>query len=111
MRELVSQQAPQQQWSAVVRIAVAFPGISAHHLGAIADNARDLDFAMRWGFGWAQGPFETWQAAGWKQIADWVKDDIDAGEALSKTPLPAWVFDGPVAKAGGVHTKDGSWSP
>jgi 3-hydroxyacyl-CoA dehydrogenase len=26
-------------------------------------------------------------------------------------PLPKWVFEGPVAKAGGVHTPDGSWSP
>ena len=25
---------------------------------------------MRWGFGWSQGPFETWQAAGWKSIAE-----------------------------------------
>ncbi|MCM8595466.1 3-hydroxyacyl-CoA dehydrogenase family protein, partial [Accumulibacter sp.] len=37
---------------------------TAFHLAEIASNARDLDFAMRWGFGWAQGPFETWQAAG-----------------------------------------------
>ncbi|UUZ51010.1 hypothetical protein LP420_16210 [Massilia sp. B-10] len=29
----------------------------AVHLGSIADNARDVDFAMRWGFGWAVGPF------------------------------------------------------
>jgi 3-hydroxyacyl-CoA dehydrogenase len=45
----------------------------AVHLADIADNARDIDFAMRWGFGWAQGPFETWQAAGWKAIADAVQ--------------------------------------
>ena len=36
---------------------------------SIADNARDVDFAMRWGFGWKQGPFELWQAAGWQQVA------------------------------------------
>ena len=83
----------------------------AVHAESIADTARDVDFALRWGFGWSTGPFETWQAAGWKQVAEWVKADIDAGEALSKAPLPAWVFDGPVAKAGGVHTPDGSWSP
>jgi 3-hydroxyacyl-CoA dehydrogenase len=83
----------------------------AVHAESIADTARDIDFALRWGFGWSVGPFETWQAAGWKQIAEWVKADIDAGEALSKAPLPSWVLDGPVAKAGGVHTKDGSWSP
>jgi 3-hydroxyacyl-CoA dehydrogenase len=79
----------------------------AVHLEAIADNARELDFAMRWGFGWSVGPFETWQAAGWQQVATWVKEDIDAGKALSNAPLPAWVFDGRT----GVHAEDGSWSP
>jgi len=78
----------------------------AVHLEAIADNARDIDFAMRWGFGQKLGPFETWQAAGWQQIATWVKEDIDAGKALCATPLPAWVFDGRT----GVHAADGSWS-
>ena len=82
----------------------------AVHLESIADTARDVDFALRWGFGWSTGPFETWQAAGWKQIAEWVQADIDAGEALAKAPLPKWVFEGPVAKAGGVHTAEGSWS-
>jgi 3-hydroxyacyl-CoA dehydrogenase len=81
----------------------------AVHLGSIADNARDVDFAMRWGFGWAVGPFETWQAAGWSQIATWVKEDIDAGTALCKAPLPAWVFEGQVAEKG-VHTPEGSYS-
>ncbi|TND00081.1 MAG: 3-hydroxyacyl-CoA dehydrogenase [Rhodocyclaceae bacterium] len=79
----------------------------AVHLEAIADNARDIDFAMRWGFGQKLGPFETWQAAGWHQVANWVKEDIDAGKALCAAPLPAWVFDG----RNGVHGADGSWSP
>ena len=30
----------------------------------IADNARDVDLAMRWGFGWAMGPFETLAGGG-----------------------------------------------
>jgi len=81
----------------------------AVHLGSIADNARDVDFAMRWGFGWNVGPFETWQAAGWTQIATWVKEDIDAGKALCAAPLPAWVFEGQVAGKG-VHTPEGSYS-
>ena len=83
----------------------------AVHLAEIADSARDIDFAMRWGFGMKQGPFELWQEAGWAQVAQWVKDDIDAGKALSAAPLPAWVFDGPVAEGGGVHRPEGSWSP
>ncbi|WP_295643532.1 3-hydroxyacyl-CoA dehydrogenase/enoyl-CoA hydratase family protein [uncultured Methylibium sp.] len=80
---------------------------AAVHLEDIAESARDVDFAMRWGFGVSQGPFELWQAAGWQQVAGWVKDDIEAGKALSKAPLPAWVFDGRT----GVHTPEGSWSP
>jgi 3-hydroxyacyl-CoA dehydrogenase len=79
----------------------------AVHLESIADNARDVDFAMRWGFGWKTGPFENWQAAGWQQVATWVQEDIDAGKALCNVPLPAWVFDG----RAGVHTAEGSWSP
>jgi 3-hydroxyacyl-CoA dehydrogenase len=80
---------------------------AAVHLESIAETARDVDFAMRWGFGSKQGPFELWQEAGWQQVAQWVKEDIDAGKALSKAPLPAWVFDGRT----GVHTPEGSWSP
>ncbi|NVD99576.1 3-hydroxyacyl-CoA dehydrogenase/enoyl-CoA hydratase family protein [Massilia sp. BJB1822] len=81
----------------------------AYHLESIADNARDIDFAMRWGFGWSVGPFETWQAAGWNQIAEWVKQDIEEGKALCNAPLPAWVFEGQVAEKG-VHTPEGSYS-
>jgi 3-hydroxyacyl-CoA dehydrogenase len=83
----------------------------AVHLESIADNARDVDLAIRWGFGWNEGPFEGWQAAGWKQVAAWVQDDIAAGNALSKAPLPSWVFESAVAENGGVHTNDGAWSP
>lgn len=83
---------------------------AAVHLATIADNARDVDQAMRWGFGMKQGPFELWQEAGWLDVAKMIQEDIDAGKALSKAPLPEWVFKGPVAEAGGVHTAQGSWS-
>jgi 3-hydroxyacyl-CoA dehydrogenase len=84
---------------------------AAVHLGTIADNARDVDLCMRWGFGMKQGPFELWQEAGWLNVANMVKEDIDAGKALCNAPLPDWVFSGPVADAGGVHTPQGSWNP
>ncbi len=84
---------------------------AAVHLDRIADNARDVDFCMRWGFGMKQGPFELWQEAGWLEVANMVKADIDAGKALCTAPLPDWVFKGPVAEAGGVHTPAGSWNP
>jgi len=79
---------------------------AAVHLAEVAESAREVDLAMRWGFGMKQGVFELWQEAGWQQVAGWVKDDIDAGKALSSAPLPDWVFDGRT----GVHTPDGSWS-
>jgi 3-hydroxyacyl-CoA dehydrogenase len=84
---------------------------AAVHLATIADTAADVDLAMRWGFGMKQGPFELWQQAGWLEVAKMIQEDIDAGKALSKAPLPRWVFDGPVAKAGGVHTPQGSFNP
>ena len=84
---------------------------AAVHLAAIADNARDVDLCLRWGFGMKQGPFELWQEAGWLTVANMVKEDIDAGKALCNAPLPDWVFHGPVADAGGVHMPQGSWNP
>jgi 3-hydroxyacyl-CoA dehydrogenase len=79
---------------------------AAVHLAEIADNAREIDFAMRWGFGSKQGPFELWQDAGWQQVAGWISEDIAAGRALCAAPLPDWVFDGRT----GVHSPQGSWS-
>ncbi len=84
---------------------------AAVHLADIAHNARDVDFAMRWGYGSKQGPFELWQGAGWLDVAHMIQEDIDQGQALSSQPLPSWVFQGPVADAGGVHTPLGSFNP
>ena len=78
----------------------------AVHLAEIADTARDVDFAMRWGFANKLGPFELWQQAGWEQVAGWVREDIEAGKTLTDVPLPAWVFD----NKEGVHNATGSWS-
>jgi 3-hydroxyacyl-CoA dehydrogenase len=80
---------------------------SAYHLASIADTARDVDLAIRWGYGWNLGPFETWQAAGWKQVAGWIAEDIAAGKSMSNAPLPAWATDG----RDGVHGTQGSFSP
>ncbi len=80
---------------------------TAFHLADIADTARDVDFAIRWGYGWKLGPFETWQAAGWQQVAQWIAEDISAGKTMSDAPLPSWVTDG----RRGVHHAAGSFSP
>ena len=84
---------------------------AALYLGDIAETARDVDFAMRWGFGQKLGPFEVWQQAGWNEVAGWIAEDVAAGKALANVPLPAWVTSGPVAERGGVHQPEGSWSP
>lgn len=84
---------------------------SAVHLANIADTARDIDQAMRWGFGHQFGPFEIWQAAGWQKIVKWINDDIKSGKTLSDAPLPEWVTTGPVWQNQAVHTAEGSFSP
>ncbi|WP_174874517.1 3-hydroxyacyl-CoA dehydrogenase/enoyl-CoA hydratase family protein [Vogesella oryzae] len=78
----------------------------AYHLGDIANCARDVDFAIRWGFGWSVGPFETWQAAGWQQVAKWIAEDIQAGKSLVAANLPAWALE---TDRAGVHFADGSF--
>ena len=80
----------------------------AVHLEGIANNARDLDFAVRWGFGWDSGPFEIWQTAGWQKVVGWINEDIAAGRTMSSAPLPGWVTD---ATRNEVHSAQGSYSP
>jgi 3-hydroxyacyl-CoA dehydrogenase len=75
-------------------------------LETITDNARDLDLAIRWGFGWKQGPLEIWQQAGWRSIASLIREDIENGKTIASEPLPAWVD-----AIDAVHTPQGSWSP
>ena len=83
----------------------------ATHLASIAENARDLDLAIRWGFGWNQGPFETWQMAGWHQITQWLNEDIASGKSMNQTPLPGWVADVEKSERPAVHTPQGSYAP
>ncbi len=58
---------------------------SAQLLGEIADDVTAIDKAMKWGFGWEMGPFETWDAIG---VEKSVQKMEDAGEEV-----PAWVKD------------------
>ncbi len=83
----------------------------AVHLAEIADSAREIDLAMRWGYGWQHGPFEIWQAAGWKAVAQLIRRDIESGKATADAALPDWVdqVEGAHAAAGSV-TGDSSSS-
>jgi 3-hydroxyacyl-CoA dehydrogenase len=77
----------------------------AYHLAEIAESAREIDLAMRWGYGWKLGPFEQWQAAGWQQVAGLIQADIDAGTNGVDAALPGWVTD-----INAAHGPSGSWS-
>lgn len=84
---------------------------TAYHTKDIASNTRDIDLALRWGYGWEEGPFETWQSFGWQAVVNFLNQRIQSGQALCNAPLPDWVTDG----RNGVHQfADGqneSWSP
>ena len=82
----------------------------ARHLKDIAPTARDIDFALRWGYGWQRGPFEQWQAAGWQETAGAIAADIERGAAMATCPLPDWVFADALQPRRAVHEGTASWS-
>ncbi len=56
---------------------------AANRIPEIADHIIDVDNAMKWGFGWKMGPFETWDALG---VVESVARMMDAGYQI-----PTWV--------------------
>lgn len=46
---------------------------SANRFGEIADDIVNIDRALRWGFNWELGPFETWDALGVEAVAEKLK--------------------------------------
>jgi 3-hydroxyacyl-CoA dehydrogenase len=68
----------------------------------------NIDNAMRWGFGWATGPFQTWDAIG-------VASSIERMEAEGRT-VPAWVKDMLAAGRASFYERDSTgamnyWCP
>ena len=50
----------------------------------IAASIDDVDRAMRWGFGWQLGPFETWDAIGIQEVLSALQvDAVDAPELVA----------------------------
>jgi len=68
---------------------------SANRLGEISDSVADIDHALRWGFGWERGPFETWDALG-------VKATAEKMEAAGYT-VPGWVREQIAAQGEGMR--------
>jgi 3-hydroxyacyl-CoA dehydrogenase len=64
---------------------------AAYHSQEIAHTVRDIDMAMRFGFAWSEGPFETWQRAGGSSITALVDAAIYQGKTMCMAPLPLWV--------------------
>lgn len=104
MNKLIACEHPQAQF-----LAACYRDLfhyCAFHLEGIANNVRDVDLAIRWGFGWAQGPFETWQAAGVVDMRQFIERSISEGKTMCSDKLPAWsetVID--------FYTRDGAFSP
>jgi 3-hydroxyacyl-CoA dehydrogenase len=72
---------------------------SARRLGEIADDVVAIDDAMRWGYNWELGPFETWDALGFEAVVDRMKKDGVA--------LPATIDKMRASGAKSFYTDDG----
>ncbi len=51
----------------------------------IANDVLAVDEAMRWGFGWSMGPYELWDALGFRQTVEKMKKE--------NRSIPSWVED------------------
>lgn len=58
---------------------------SARRIPEIADDILAIDQAMRWGYNWALGPFETWDAIGVEQsVAKMRSEGVSVPENVAK---------------------------
>jgi 3-hydroxyacyl-CoA dehydrogenase len=48
---------------------------AARRIGEITDDVAAIDDAMRWGYNWELGPFETWDALGFEATLDRMKKE------------------------------------
>lgn len=65
-------------WSVFKRVLL----YSAANVPAIADDIVAVDKAMKWGFGWELGPFETWDAIGVEKSVARMREEGEAIPAL-----------------------------
>ncbi|MDH3726101.1 MAG: 3-hydroxyacyl-CoA dehydrogenase/enoyl-CoA hydratase family protein [Myxococcales bacterium] len=72
---------------------------SANKIGEITDDVEAVDDAMKWGYNWDLGPFETWDAIGFKAAYDRMKAD--------GLPIPESVDKMVTSGAEGFYTDDG----
>jgi len=78
---------------------------AARRIPEITDSVEAIDNAMKWGYGWELGPFETWDALGFAETVARMKQDGVA--------LPAWLDKMTAASATGFYSADATrvWDP
>jgi 3-hydroxyacyl-CoA dehydrogenase len=76
---------------------------AARRIPEIADSPDAIDDAMKWGYAWELGPFETWDALGFAETCARMKQDGVA--------LPAWIDRMVAAGATGFYQGARVWSP
>jgi 3-hydroxyacyl-CoA dehydrogenase len=72
---------------------------AARRIGEITDDVEAIDDALKWGFNWELGPFETWDALGFESVVDRMKSDGIA--------LPASIDAMRASGAKSFYTADG----
>jgi 3-hydroxyacyl-CoA dehydrogenase len=83
MRMLVADEGPAGRfaWKVLAR-GLSY---SARRVGEISDDVAAIDDAMRWGYNWELGPFETWDALGFAATVDrMVADGVKLPESVLK---------------------------
>ncbi len=83
VRKLAADTGPAGQfgWKVLAR-SLAY---SARRIPEIAESVVAVDDAMRWGYNWELGPFETWDALGFVETTDrMVKDGVKLPESITK---------------------------
>ena len=77
---------------------------TARRVGEITDSLVAIDDAMKWGYNWELGPFETWDAIGFQDsVARMEKDGI---------ALPEWIKKMKAAGAKSFYAEGGKiWDP
>ena len=74
-------------WALISHILI----YAANRIPEISDDIVSIDKAMKWGFGWELGPFETWDAIGLqkfigrvegegRKVPDWVTEMLSSGK-------------------------------
>ena len=75
---------------------------SARRMGEISDSVSAVDDAMKWGYAWELGPFETWDALGFKETAEAIEKAghtlPDSVHQMIKNGVTSW-YEGDTREA------------